>query len=161
MLSPRALQRCAQLAAELFHDGDSVALFGIPVALEALLRAAWPAGTFVVSSGEQIEAMTHGRVSLCLASGRVATDGSLAAAAGTLVVAEQAQAAQVPFYVLAPAGPDPAAAHADALQSPGDEIVPAALIAAILTSRGIYRPAMITRHLSDGNAPLDVIALRG
>jgi methylthioribose-1-phosphate isomerase len=41
------------------------------------------------------------------------------------------------------------------------EMIAPALISAIVTSRGIYRPEMIARHLEEGDAPLDVIPLAG
>jgi methylthioribose-1-phosphate isomerase len=94
---------------------------------------------------------------------RVALDGSVAGAAGAGQYAEQARGYGLPVYILGYDGPERnTATAADLLGAAGEDIdmIAPALISAIVTSRGIYRPEMIARHLGDGDAPLDVIPLQ-
>ena len=85
----------------------------------------------------------------------IALDGGAAGGIGAASYAELARRYSLPCYVLGGDGPDPAV---DSFAAASD-IMPPALISAIITSRGIYRPEMIARYLGDGDAPLDVIPL--
>jgi methylthioribose-1-phosphate isomerase len=92
----------------------------------------------------------------------IALDGSVLVGHGAAQLALQARDRGVPRYLLGYDGPDPDAATALDLATPGEagrEIMAPALISAIITTRGIYRPEMIARYLGDGDAPLDVIPL--
>jgi methylthioribose-1-phosphate isomerase len=86
---------------------------------------------------------------------RIALDGGAAGGPGAARYAELARRHGLPCYVLGGDGPDPTV---DTFAAASD-VMPPELISAIITSRGIYRPAMIARYLGDGDAPLDVIPL--
>jgi len=86
---------------------------------------------------------------------RIALDGAAADGPGAARYAALARQHGRPYYVLGGDGPDPAVAT---FAAASDVMLPE-LISAIITSRGIYRPAMIARYLGDGDAPLDVIPL--
>ncbi|MEM8531263.1 MAG: hypothetical protein AAGF95_10500 [Chloroflexota bacterium] len=97
-----------------------------------------------------------------LAAQQIALDGSIAASAGASQITALARQHNVPCYVLGYGGPDP-----DMQTSTVEEdrqalfdMIPAERISAIITDRGTYRPAMISRYLNDGDAPLDVIPLQ-
>ncbi|GIV97418.1 MAG: methylthioribose-1-phosphate isomerase [Herpetosiphonaceae bacterium] len=118
------------------------------------------------------------------AADRIALDGAAANKVGTYQCAVLARHHKVPFYVLGYDGPDPATPTGDAIpieERNGDEVLfcagvrtaaegargyypafdvtPPELISAIVTDRGIYRPELIARYLSEGEAPLDVLPL--
>ena len=141
----RAAERCGRRAAALLTDDDTVLLAGPGLAGAAMLREAAALRLFLA------ETSTGATLAVCGAA-FVARDGSTLLAAHTMQAAHAARAARLPVYLLCPHGPD---AATDAL--PGG--LPPEAISAIVTSRGIYRPEMIARHLNDGDAPLDVIAL--
>lgn len=121
------------------------------------------------------------------AADRVAMDGAIANKVGTYQNAVLAKYHGVPFYVLGYDGPDQSTAtgadipieerNGDEVLSfngvrlapegvsgyyPAFDVTPAELISAIVTDRGMYRPAMIGRYHSDRReTPLDVIPLLG
>jgi methylthioribose-1-phosphate isomerase len=86
---------------------------------------------------------------------RIALDGAATGGPGAARYAALARQGGLPCYLLGGDGPDPTV---DTFASARD-VMPPELISAIITSRGIYRPAMISRYLGDGDAPLDVIPL--
>lgn len=147
-------------------DGKSPRLYLAPVPDSA--RLAGLAGeTGVPHSILENTAIEHdlagdaGGISLVGAHG-IALDGSVLAERGAQGIAALARGAGLPCYALGYDGPDPDAETAEELKvAPEDayEIVSPALVSAIVTARGIYRPAMIARYLHDGDAPLDVIPL--
>jgi hypothetical protein len=93
---------------------------------------------------------------LCFAeAARVALDGSAALDADALAAIKSVRP-QLPVYLLAPHGPDPSLPDQASL---GATSAAPALLSAIVTSRGIYRPAMVARFLDERDAPLDVIPL--
>ncbi len=121
------------------------------------------------------------------AADRIALDGSIANKVGTYQNAVLARRHGVPFYVLGYDGPDqntPTGADIPIEERNGDEVLmmngvrmapegvrgyypafdvtPPDLISSIVTDRGIYRPAMITRYHDEvSDVPLDVIPLLG
>lgn len=169
-------ERCGRRAAELLDDGDVVLALPhhgdalatlldtmggdtirvlvplVPAAVSTrLFERAVAAG--VPAMHVDATALEHARATLVLAEAvAVGSDGSVVLSAEARRLADSAE--QAPLYVLAPDGPHP---HAivDAL----DDMLAPERVSAIVTSRGIYRPAMVVRHLSDGDAPLDVIPL--
>lgn len=176
----RAARRCGGHAASLVLPDDRVltwGLGGLPLlALLAALPAAqpWP---LLLAAGAQAGAA--GLLALAVAAGQpaqplpdiaaleaagatlaifpaiaVAEDGSAVCPAGAGAAIAHARSLAIPCYLLAPSGPD-AAAFASAS---GDPISPAQ-IGAIVTDRGMYRPAMLSRYHGDAEAPLDVIPL--
>ncbi|MEN9935615.1 MAG: hypothetical protein RLZZ387_2194 [Chloroflexota bacterium] len=178
-LADRAAERCGRHAEGLLDDEDGI--LALPIGGRALLwtlrlaagqgrrlrlsipeeladtpgsrRLAARAGEIGVTLAEIAggEALT-----VCLAeTGRAALDGGVELAPGALSLATAARQA-MPLYAMAPEGPDPAAESSASLT--GDAASPA-LISAVVTSRGTYRPAMLARYLDDGDAPLDVIPL--
>jgi translation initiation factor 2B subunit (eIF-2B alpha/beta/delta family) len=111
-------------------------------------------------------ALALDEASVCvIAAARVACDGAALGAPGAGQRAALARQRGLPVYALGYAGPDPALASAADLLPPDApagaeaDILPPDLLGAIVTSRGVYRPAMVARHLRDGDAPLDVIRL--
>ena len=90
---------------------------------------------------------------------RIAIDGGVAGEPGLAPALDLARSRGIPRYVLGYDGPDPAAPSGADLAAGQSDLVAPELISAIVTSRGIYRPEMIARHLGDGDAPLDVISL--
>ena len=117
---------------------------------------------FLDASALEAELSTNTSGILCIGARGIALDGSVLAERDTLRLATLARGAGLPCYALGYDGPDPDAETAEELGAvPGDAyaIVPPALVSAIVTARGIYRPEMIARYLRDGDAPLDVIPL--
>jgi methylthioribose-1-phosphate isomerase len=99
------------------------------------------------------DALAAGEATVYIATARrVALDGAVAVEPGVARRARLAAGHGVPCYLLAPGGPEPGAPDAVALAGE-PAVLPPAAISAIVTSRGIYRPAMIARHLDDGDAP--------
>lgn len=93
---------------------------------------------------------------------RVGLDGSVIAPAGTRRCAQFARQYGVPCYILDGDGADPSLAYAqDAASRAGWAPVPAELINAIVTTRGIYRPERIGRATGGGAPPIDFIPLNG
>jgi methylthioribose-1-phosphate isomerase len=131
--------------------GDAVglaALLGIPAAL--------------VDSAALEEGLEEGAFSLLmLEAERIALDGATFVERGVGSHVALARGHGLPCYVLGYGGPDPSAGTAGEVGGDDDtyDLVAPDAISAIITSRGIYRPAMIARHLGDGDAPLDVIPL--
>lgn len=147
--------RCHRRAADLLAAGDLVLSDRPPpaaliAALDEEARAA------VRWTADPAESPT-----LCLISARdAAQDGSLVCDPEAARCAHAARAAGIPVYALLPPGPSATIrAAADLPGSPDSAILPADMVSAVVTGRGIYRPAMLVRHLSDGDAPLDVIPL--
>lgn len=94
---------------------------------------------------------------LCLVAAElVAIDGSIVCGASAARCAAYANSRGVALYTLGYDGPDQTTATVPA-EAPN--ILPAEWVRAIVMSRGVYRPAMITRALGDGEPPLDVIPL--
>jgi methylthioribose-1-phosphate isomerase len=93
---------------------------------------------------------------LCFAETHaVALDGSATVDPDALTVIQTVRP-QLPVYLLAPLGPDRSLANQAVL---GKTSAAPALSSAIITSRGIYRPAMVARYLDERDTPLDVIPL--
>lgn len=177
----RAAERCGRRAAELLDSGDRVLLIGFVGAPLWMLHAAREQGKqlhlsvpatsarqFITQqarlldiTAESLTDDTFGELNLCIAAAeQIARDGSVVCHAGTQQHAAQARRHSVPFYVLGAAGPDAEAdGGAALLVAPPQELLLPELVSAIITDRGIYRPAMITRYFDDGDAPLDVIPL--
>ncbi|NOK64215.1 MAG: S-methyl-5-thioribose-1-phosphate isomerase [Chloroflexi bacterium AL-W] len=97
-----------------------------------------------------------------IAAHQIALDGSITASAGASQIATLVRQHNVPCYVLGYDGPKPdvSTSVVEEKQLTLVDVVPAEHISAIITDRGTYRPAMISRYLNDGNAPLDVIPLQ-
>jgi hypothetical protein len=156
---PRAIDRCHRRAAELLAAGDLVLSDQpLPAALIAALDNDTRAAVRWVTrlAGAPAESPT-----LCLISARDASqDGSLVCDPEAARCAHAARVAGLPVYALLPPGPSPdLRTEVDLPRSPDSTILPADMVSAIVTGRGTYRPAMLARHLSDGDAPLDVIPL--
>jgi methylthioribose-1-phosphate isomerase len=178
----RAAERCGRRAADLLDAGEAV--LALPLGARALgwalqfaasqgsERRLYLPGDLAETVGARRLAQRAARLNVtiatvgaepsvelagvCLAEAvEVALDGGAALAPGAARAAEAAHG-RMPLYALAPDGPG-----ADR-EAPGmaADLVPPELISAIVTSRGLYRPAMIARHLGDGDTPLDVIPLR-
>ncbi|HEU5098304.1 MAG TPA: hypothetical protein VFU22_04765 [Roseiflexaceae bacterium] len=179
----RVAERCGRIAAGLLDEGDHVLTHGYagpallwmlhvalveqskPIALSALggpapddarltvelARAIGLPATLLDDSGLAQDTPTL----FVVGAERIALDGGVAAAPGAAHSAELARQLRLPRYVLGYDGPDPNLATLAAAR----DVLPADLISAIITSRGIYRPEMIARYLGDGEAPLDVIPL--
>jgi methylthioribose-1-phosphate isomerase len=139
LAAPYPDETTLRLAAALAHaTGVSVT----PLDAAALPHALARAGCTVFVGGA-----TH-----------IALDGSIVGAPGAASYAALARQHGLPRYILGYDGPDPATPAAADFAA-GSDVTSPELISAIITSRGIYRPEMIARHLGDGDAPLDVIPL--
>lgn len=190
-LADRAADRCGRHAAGLVERGDRVlcAGFGGPPLLAllgtlpsdlaasvsltmagagdngaALLGLVASAAGITVAAAATAATLERDMATICFASAlAVATDGGAICAAGTGAVLEAARRQGVPCYLLAPSGPTAAAATAHALVAGAGtvDVLAPDLISTFITDRGLYRPAMIARYLSDGEAPFDVIPLLG
>lgn len=161
MSTARQIDRCGRRAAELITAGDIVLtdqpMADILLVLLAALSAEVRVGVRVVAPDD---VTLTPKVCLIVAHA-AACDGSISCAETAAACASHAIAQAVPVYVLNASGPDPDTRDATALAPCADEVVLAATcINAIITDRGIYRPAMLMRHLSDGDTPLDVIVLQ-
>jgi methylthioribose-1-phosphate isomerase len=183
----KAAERCGRRAAELLDDGDHALIVGgAATALHWMLQTAsveqkknitlYVAATanaqpaidwaqahnisaHLIDDAASIAAFAQGPFSLCIATTQqVAMDGSIAAR-DAQQHAEHCRQHNVPLYALGDDGPDPDVSDGERISAP--EIIPPTLISAIITSRGIYRPEMIARHLEEGDAPLDVVPLAG
>jgi len=184
----RVAERCGRIAAGLLDAGDRVLTHGFagpaliwmlhvalaeqakPITL-AVLAAPMPDDDtrlvadlarainlpVVLLDDSTAESAFEPAASMLFIAGaeEIARDGSAAGRPGAARYAELARRSGLPCYVLGGDGPDPAV---DTIAAASD-VMPPALISAIITSRGIYRPEMITRYLGDGDAPLDVILL--
>jgi hypothetical protein len=174
----RAAERCGRHAAGLLDDEDGVV--ALPLGARSLawtlhavvgqgrsLRLFVPSELASTAGARRLAAWAERRSvaleltgeqpndGVCLAEARlVALDGGVALAPDVTPIARRARH-HGPVYVLAPVGPDPAAPQIPEA-SAGDE---RSIASAIVTSRGIYRPAMVARHLSEDDEPLDVIPL--
>lgn len=181
-LADRAADRCGRHAVNLIDGGDRVltcgfagpallALLGALPVLEppAKLQFAGKAPgaslrSLVESAGIEAQPIEHmlEPPTLCIVvAWALARDGSAVCASGCGAIIEQARQAGVPCYVLAPFGPHPDAEAPERVVSathPVDIVLPS-LISAIVTDRGMYRPAMIERYLGESDAPPDVIPL--
>jgi methylthioribose-1-phosphate isomerase len=187
----RAAERCGRHAAGLVDDGDQLLCVNYAgPALPVLLHAARTEGmrvqvitiddaqargvqllTYLAAALEvpervvrtsELAAAIGNATSVCfIGAERVALDGSTLASAGVADQVLLAHAQGVPCYVLAPSGPDAAAATAEDFALSGDfgALIPHELISAIVTDRGMYRTAMIARYLNDRDAPPDIIPL--
>lgn len=182
-LADRAADRCGRHAVNLVDGGDRVLTYGFGGPPLLTLLGALPAleppmllvaagaeagGTLLMASAGAagIPAQLSGRddevPNLCIVvAWALARDGSAVCASGCGPVIEQARWQGVPCYLLAPFGP-----HADA--ETATQLVPTVgavdvvmpnLISAIVTDRGMYRPAMVERYLGESDAPPDVIPL--
>lgn len=190
-LADRAADRCGRHAAGLIERGDRVlcAGFGGPPLLAllgtlpsdvtarvsltvadagdagaALLGLVTSAAGITVAAAATAATLERDTATICFASAlAVATDGGAICAAGTGAVLEAARRQGVPCYLLAPSGPTALAATAHALVAGAGtvDVLAPDLISTFITDRGLYRPAMIARYLSDSEAPLDVIPLLG
>lgn len=181
----RVAERCGRLAAGLLDEGDHLVTCGYagpalgwllasardlqkplhltvlapPPLAEAAQVAVMVARAlgFPANTATPAEPFAGGGAQIyLLGATRIARDGSVAAPPTTAGFAAQARRSGMPCYVLGYDTVDPAwpgGAH--------DDVMPPEQISAIVTHRGIYRPAMIARHLGDGDAPLEVIPLRG
>lgn len=123
--------------------------------------------------------LAQSSASICLiGASAVQSDGSVVTAARALQCAKLARQHNVPLYVFGYEGiipnqpgiqlssdepvfvpPDGSKMSMPALAAFAPQIIPAHLISAIITGRGIYRPERIADSLGDGLAPLDVIPL--
>ena len=161
MSTTRQIDRCGRRAAELITAGDIVLtdqpMADILLVLLAALSAEVRVDVRAVTPGDAMMTPT-----ICLIVAHAAAcDGSITCAKTAAACASYAIGQAVPVYALNASGPDPDAPNAAALAPCADEVVLAATsINALITDRGIYRPAMLTRHLSDGDTPLDVIVLQ-
>jgi hypothetical protein len=155
--SDRQYDRCVRRAAELLTEGDCI-LSDMPLP-SALIAALDPAIRTTISSVSPEENMSE--ATLCLLNAETAAvTGSVVCSHAAAACAKQALSLGIPLYILLPGGPDPAS-NTEAMLAVGADqsILSATMINAIITDRGIYRPAMLARHLQDGDAPLDVIPL--
>jgi hypothetical protein len=92
----------------------------------------------------------------------VALDGSAVCSTAAWHCVALARNHNLPCYMFAPHGPDPAMPDASVITlSPGRKYLPPNQISAIITDRALYRPAMIARYLGDADTPLDLIPLLG
>ncbi len=178
----RAAERCGRRAAELLQDNDVLVTHGpfgpawwwmIHAAQQEnkqlrIVLADEPAARQSGSQAQQFgitllsfEQTAPRTWSLFMVEAeQVARDGSVSSLRGTRQQAEVARQHSLPCYVLGAAGPDAdAVTAADLFVAPSLETLSPELVSAIVTDRGIYRPAMVTRYFDDGNAPLDVIPL--
>ncbi len=130
----RAAERCGRRAAALLDENDRLLTIGAGAALRWMLQDAGERGTapLIVAADRRDEA------TICVIAGVcVSTSGDVIGLCPDEIdmiatVRKQGQ----PVYVLAPCGP-----VADALT--GDRL-PAQLVSAIVTDRGIYRPERIS-----------------
>jgi hypothetical protein len=178
----RATDRCTRRIAELIdaedrallllYDGAvALRMFAVgapaPAALLVVARAAAPqdarfvaaaAGGIatIVTVQEAMSRLRAGDIDLLLVEAAAVAQNGDALAADAALAAAQC----VPCYVAAPAGPHPEAEDGAALPAfAGAAHIPAPLISAIGTSRGLYRPAMLRRHFDNADIPPDVIPL--
>lgn len=175
----RANERCGRRAAALLDDGDRVLLSDPGDAAQLWMLAASretaqhvvpivPAGSLHdgdicgllaavgFSAPRSATASNPSDATLVCAAATVARDGSALADPATAAWLLAAQNTALPRYVLAPDGPT-----IETTADTGDLVaLPPGVVSAIITSRGIYRPEMIARHLHDHDAPLDIIPLQ-
>jgi hypothetical protein len=153
----RQYDRCVRRAAELLTEGDCI-LSDLPLPA-ALIAALDPAMRTTISNVQPEENTSI--TTLCLLNAQTAAvSGSVVCSHAAAACAEQALSLGIPVYILLPGGPDPAIETEAMLPVNAEQaILPATAINALITDRGIYRPAMLARHLQDGDAPLDVIPL--
>jgi methylthioribose-1-phosphate isomerase len=184
----RVAERCGRIAAGLLGDGDHVLTHGFagpaliwmmhvalaeqakPITLAVLAqptpdddtrlctelaRAIGLPVTLLDAPATERDFELAGATVFFAGAERIALDGGTAGAPGAARYAHLARQHGLPCYVLGGDGPDPAVDRFVA----ASDVMPPDLISAIVTSRGVYRPAMIARYLGDGDAPLDVIPL--
>lgn len=183
----RAANRCGRHGAAMLDPSDRLLVFGFggpallallaaaPEAREATLLAAGFGAAKLVILAQKVgfgmlllpDAMVLGGGDLptlmVVTASAAALDGAalVPTGAGALIVA--IRAAGVPCYLLVPNGPLPNVQDIAALATvtAGYDVVAPNLVSAFITDRGMYRPAMLARYLSDTDAPLDVIPLLG
>lgn len=185
----RVAERCGRIAAGLLDDGDRLLAHGFagPALVWMLSHARerddkrfqlyithYPDGAALAQLAARLaleigvpvtmlDDLPNEQFSLLVCGAeRIAMDGGVAGEPGLAPALDLARSRGIPRYVLGYDGPDPAVPSGADLAADtaglGDLVAPE-LISAIVTSRGIYRPEMIARHLGDGDAPLDVISL--
>lgn len=156
----RAAERCGRRAAALLDAEDTLLAFGTSATLLWMLRAAADEGRAIAlhahtavlewasATGVGQQASTAPTLAVVCADA-VGPDG--AAATPDAATAAAARAEGLPLYVVCASAPLAAL--------PARNLLSADSISAIVTDRAIYRPAMIGRYHTDGDAPLDVIPL--
>lgn len=180
----RAADRCGRRATGLIDAGDQLLVYGFGgPPLLALLQAlpeldpapglriagtgAGPQALVVLASNAGFGAQMIGSSDpysptppdVCLITVQaLGADGGAICPAGSGALILHARENGIPCYLLAPSGPAEQTAAIDLHLGQGD-VVLADLISAIVTDRGIYRPAMIGRYQGDADTPLDVIPL--
>ncbi len=157
MNTVRQIDRCGRRAAELITTGD-VVLTNDPIAAPFVIMLNALNTHVPVVITDVAEAIP----TLCVITAQTAAcDGSILCSEATIACVAQATSYAIPIYALLAGGPDSTILNIQSLRpSTTQSILPAEQINAIITDRGIYRPAMLIRHLSDGDAPLDVIVLQ-
>jgi hypothetical protein len=159
MITERQHERCARRAAELLAANDIV-LRDLPLP-STLLAALEPAIRVAISEVAHANAVNP--ATLCIITAySAATNGSLVCTEQSALCVSSAQSLGIPVYVLLAGGPDAGIHTAEALHIPPNHVqLEAEQISAFITDRGIYRPAMLARHIQDGDTPIDVIPLIG
>jgi hypothetical protein len=150
----RAAERCGRIATDLLADRDLVWINGDGLPIAWMLHTAKQRGV-VVQHWDATSSDMPG-FSMAVAA-QIACDGT---AQVTPLVAPQLRFCTdqgIPCYLLAPHGPEPELSDGNVF--PPDQRIGADQINVIVTARGVYRPAMVQRHLRDSDAPLDVIPL--
>lgn len=178
----RVAERCGRQANDLLLDGDQVLAYGpLAVAGNWLLHTAHKvehkpftlhlhtsetpqvqrytqayARELGLELGETIDSIRPEQFALMLLHvPYLQHDGSALVMQGTVRLVQQARQASIPCYVLAFDGPQVPLPYL----TPTYELLPAQLINAIITSRGMYRPSRIGDYHNDAEPPLDVISL--
>ena len=181
----RAADRCGRRAAALLDAGDQVVVYGFGgpplLALLGALPALDPAPAlriagagagpqlladlantagFAATSADQPDLFSAELPGLCLVTAvAIGADGGAVCPHGSGVLIANARQRSIPCYLLAPSGLADEHTPVIDLGLVGGDIILPDLVSAIITDRGIYRPAMIGRYHGDADTPLDVIAL--
>jgi hypothetical protein len=160
----RAIERCGRRAAELLVAGDIVLADSSAEPMLTWLLAALAADTRAALRVVGLDAVAAGCMpTLCLfGASLVASDGGAVCSTAAWQCVDLAHTHNLPCYLFAPHGPDPALPDASVITlSPGRTYLPPNQISAIITDRALYRPAMIARYHGDADTPLDLIPLLG